>query len=381
VPQPIRLPTTIVTTENYYTAKLAFGAAADAAEVILDTGSAMLAVDGTAFDPVAGGCTTTRLIQQAQYLSGTVLGAVVTGRVTLGEGAGVGIANANIAVTYGGGGVFGKAGGIWGLAYTGLDAALRMPADTWAAKYDASEIGLGAPCDIAPLFDQLTAAGLLGRQFAFRIHRALPRQALENPTADPLNTGVFVAGGGYDCADLHKGPFSAIAIVHETYFNVNLLSVQVGQTPPIAVQPPPPGSSAASTAFIDSGMPNLMLAQSLFDAVLATLQGLNPSYADAVGRQAAAGEDQAALNLPAWPDLVFRFQADGGGVASVTVGPTAYWQEDAAGPGRAVVMLAGDGYRFGGQSVLGLPFFAGNYVVFDRSAPDGRGVVAVAAGA
>jgi hypothetical protein len=380
VPQSIRLPATILTTGDYYTAKLGFGSAGAVAEVILDTGSAMLAVDGTAFDPVAGGCTMTTLMQQAQYLSGTSLCAVVTGAVTLGDGALVQIPDANIGVTYGGGGVFGSAAGIWGLAYQGLDAALQMPADTWAAKYDASEISLGAPRDIAPLFDQLTAAGLLGRQFAFRINRVLPRQALADPAADPLNTGLFVAGGGLECDDLRSGPFSMIAVVHETYYNVNLLSVQVGQAPPIAVQPPPAGSSAVSTAFVDSGMPNLMLAQTLFDAVMAALQALNPSYAAAVARKATGGEDQAALNLAAWPDLVFSFQADGGGVTSVTVGSTAYWQEDAAGPGRAVVMLSGDGYRFGGQSILGLPFFAGNYVVFDRSAPDGRGVVAVAPG-
>ncbi len=350
------------------------------AEVILDTGSAVLAVDGTVFDPVAGGCATTTLMQQAQYLSGTVLCAVVNGPVTLGEGAPISIPNANIGVSYGGGGVFGGAGGIWGLAYQGLDAALRMPADTWASKYDASETGLGAPSDIVPLFDQLATAGLLGRQFAFRIDRAMPRRALANPADDPINTGVFVAGGGLECDDLRGGPFSTIAVAHETYFNVNLLSVQVGQAAPIPAPPPPPGSSAASTAFIDSGMPNLMLAQTLFNAVLASLRALNSNFADTVARQAAGGEDQTALNLAAWPNLIFSFQADGGGIASVTVGPTAYWQEDAAGPGRAVVMLAGDGYRFGGQSILGLPFFAGKYVVFDRSAPDSHGVVAVAMG-
>jgi Eukaryotic aspartyl protease len=381
MPQSIRLPATILTTGSYYTARLGFGAAGVTAELILDTGSAVLAVDGAAFDPVAGGCTTTTLMQQAQYLSGTSLCAVVTGAVTLGDGAPVQIQDANIGVTYGGAGVFGSAGGVWGLAYQGLDAALQMPADTWASKYDASEISLGSPRDIAPLFDQLTAEGLLGRQFAFRINRAMPRQALADPATDPLNAGLFVAGGGMECDDLHSGPFSAIAVVHETYYNVNLLSVQVGDAPPIAVQPPPAGSSAASTAFVDSGMPNLMLDQGLFNAVAAALQAVNPSYAAAVARQAAGGEDQAVLNLAAWPQLVFNFQAADGGVTSVTVGPTAYWQEDAAGPGRAVVMLVGDGYRFGGQSVLGLPFFAGNYVVFDRTALDGRGAVAVAPGA
>jgi len=378
--QSIRLLTTILTTGSYYTAKLMLGAAGTVADVILDTGSAMLAVDGAAFDPVAGGCATTTLMQQAQYLSGTSLCAVVTGAVTLGDAAPVRLANANIGVTYGAGGVFGAAAGIWGLAFEGLDAALQMPADTWQAKYDASQIGLGVARDISPLFDQLTAAGLLGRQFAFRIDRVLPRLALADPAADPLNTGVFVAGGGMECDDLRSGPFSSIAVVHETYYNVNLLSVQVGQEPPIAVQPPPAGSNAVSSAFVDSGMPNLLLDQTLYAAVIAAFRAVDPAYAAALMRQAQDGEDQAALNLAAWPDLVLGFQADGGGIASVTIAPTAYWQEDAPAPGRAVTMLAGDGHRFGGQSILGLPFFAGNYVVFDRSTPSGRGVVAVARG-
>lgn len=381
MPASVRMPTTLLVTGGYYTAELAFGAAGLSAPVILDTGSSMLALDGAIFDPVGAGCKTTTLMQQAQYLSGTSLCAVVTGAVTLGDGTAVQIPDANIGVTYGGAGVFGGASGVWGLAYRELDAALQMPADTWAAKYDASEIRLGAARDIAPLFDQLTTAGLLGRQFAFRLNRALPRLALADPAADPLNTGVFVAGGGLECDDLHSGPFSALAVVHESYFNVDLLSIQVGQSAPIQVQPPPPGSKAPSTAFIDSGMPNLMLSQNLFKTVIAALRGIDPVYADAVERQAAGGEDQAALNLARWPDLLFGFRAHDGGSASVSVGAKAYWQEDAAGPGRAVCMLAGDGYRFGGQSVLGLPFFAGNYVVFDRSSADGRGTVAVAFGA
>jgi hypothetical protein len=379
--QSVRLLTTILVTGDCHTAKLQLGSAGAVTDVVLDTGSAILAIDGAVFDPVAGGCTTTRLLQQAQYSSVAALCAVVNGAVALGDGAPIQLAGANIGVTYGDAGVFGRAGGIWGLAYQALAGALLMPVDTWQAKYHTSDIGLGTASDLSPLFDQLSAAGLTGLQFAFRINRAMPSLAQADPSADPSNAGLFVAGGGMECDDLHNGPFASIAVVHEHYYNVNLISVQVGQQPPVAVQPPPAGSNAISTAYPDSGMTKLKLDQTLFDGIVAALQAIDPDFAAAVMRQDPAGEDQAALNLPAWPDLVFTFEADGGGVTSMTIPPAAYWQEDAAGPGRAVVMMVGDEYYYGGQSILGLPFFVGNYVVFDRSAPNGRGVVAVAPGA
>jgi hypothetical protein len=375
----VRVPTTILTTGESYTARLGFGANRVQASVILDTGSATLAVDGAVFDPVAGGCATTRLMQQVNYLSTTLTCAVVNGAVSLGDAPPMTLAGANIGVAYAGG-LFGGAQGIWGLAYQALDGALRMPGDTWQTKYQASQTGLGTACDIAPLFDQFAAAGLLGQQFAFRIHRAAPCRAMADPTADPLNTGVFVAGGGLECDDLYTGSFSAIAVVHPKYYNVSLLSAQVGAQPPITVQQPPAGSNAISTAVIDSGTPTLILDQGLHDDIIAAFGVIDPDYAAALQRQDPAGEDQAALDLAAWPNLVLTFAADGGGVASVTLPPTAYWQTDAQ-PGRAVAMLTGDGYGLGGQSTLGLPFFAGQYVVFDRSGPSGRGVVSVARGA
>jgi hypothetical protein len=375
--QSIRLPTTILSAHGYHTARILLGDGLAAADVVLDTGSGMLLVKGAALDPVASGCTTTSLLQQAQYASGdSAVCAVVTGAVALGDGASIELAAANIGVVYEGKPDLGTAAGIWGLAYPAKDTALRMPADTWLTKYASTDLGAGAPSQITPLFDQLIAAGLSAPKFAFRLNRALQRQATADPASDPLNAGLFVVGGGMECADLHNGPFSPIAVTHETFYNVNLLSVQVGLAAPIPVQSPF-SSTAVSTAFVDSGMQNLQLDQSLFEAVVTALRALNPAFANALDQSGPGGADQQALNLTAWPDLVFTFEAADGGETSVTIPPTAYWQEDAAGKGRAVPMLTGDQGLFGGQSVLGLPLFVGKYVVFDRSVP-GKGVVAVA---
>jgi hypothetical protein len=41
-------------------------------------------------------------------------------------------------------------------------------------------------------------------------------------------------------------------------------------------------------------------------------------------------------------------------------------------------MITGDGGSLAGQSILGLPLFAGHFVVFDRTASNGHGVISFA---
>jgi hypothetical protein len=59
----------------------------------------------------------------------------------------------------------------------------------------------------------------------------------------------------------------------------------------------------------------------------------------------------------------------------VAVAPSDYWQFDAAGKGNALAVISGDNGRMGGQSILGLPIFSNNYVVFDRTQSNGQGVI------
>ena len=40
--------------------------------------------------------------------------------------------------------------------------------------------------------------------FAFYTLRSIPSMASANPAADPLNSGIFVLGGGLDQADLYR---------------------------------------------------------------------------------------------------------------------------------------------------------------------------------
>jgi hypothetical protein len=57
------------------------------------------------------------------------------------------------------------------------------------------------------------------------------------------------------------------------------------------------------------------------------------------------------------------------------VQPQDYWQFDGYGAGTATAGLTSGGAPFPGQSILGLPIFAGRYVVFDRTGGTGRSVI------
>jgi hypothetical protein len=223
----------------------------------------------------------------------------------------------------------------------------------------------------------LTDAGLIGRKFAFSVRRSLMSAAQDDPTADPLNSGVFILGGGEECNDLYVGDFTDIAVLHEQHYSVDLLSVQVGDLAPIAVQPVGPDSNAPSNAFIDSGTPNLLLDQDLYDQMMAAFGAIDSSFADALKQFPFGGEgcDQTRIDLRKWPSLKLGFQGSDGSASTLTLEAENYWQFDAAGKGLSLAMIAGDSGMMGGQSILGLPIFSGNYVVFDRTNGDSAGVI------
>jgi hypothetical protein len=383
MPEPVRLPISNVLTGGTYTAPLVVGAGAVRLNMLLDTGSSTLAVDGGYYDPGSDGdAQTTRYLQATHYGSTSFAGAVVRTNVTLAPGGGapsVTLAGVNLAVTYGGRRQsFNQAQGIFGLAYQALNNAYLMPADTWQNQYDADQVNLGQEADLAPYFDQLTQAGLIGNQFAFLVKRAMASAALDDASADSLNQGIFVLGGGADCTDLYAGEFVPVAVVHEQYYNTNLLSVQVGSQPAINVAPVAPGRAAASNSIVDSGTNTLLLDQDLYDRIIAAFKAIRSDFAHALTDYAVnRGQtcDQAALVLADWPELLFGLQGRDRGTVVLSVAPADYWQFDAGTKGQAAAVLCGDGGMLGGQSILGLPLFCSRFVVFDRSASSGHGAI------
>ncbi len=371
----IRIPVTNQVMGNNFTLKLAIGPGAVPADVMLDTGSSMLTVDGSLFDAAA--VTTTQLLQTAQFSSGTLMASVVNTAIGLsadGAPAAITVPKANLAAVYDiQPGLFGRADGILGLAYPPLNQAYQMPANTWDTHYKASQLSLGtAAPNLAPYVNQAVSAGLITDSFAFSIRRSA---ASEGPNADVLNTGVFVLGDGTTCKDLYSGAFTSVAVVHDTYYSTNLISIQVGQRT-IPVPPVAAGSTMASNAVVDSGNSSLMLDPDVYRQVIAAFNAINPIFGTAL--TSSASYDQTALQLAAWPPLRFVMQGANGAPATIAVAPQDYWQFDSDGPGKATTGLAGTSPH-PNQSILGLPLMTGYFVVFDRTAGNGLGTINFAA--
>lgn len=366
MPNSCRLPITCATTGDNYVAEVQIGSAAVPASLIVDTGSSATAVNASLYDPSQDAqAVTGELAQNLTYLSGTMLGAVVQTSLTAAppSGAPTTFPGTNVAVNYApGANCFGAAQGILGLAYKPGDAAFTMPGNSWQNKYPKGQFPASSDQLLDPFLDQAAAAGALERAFAIAVKRSLASQA--DPRA---NSGILVLGAdAADCADLYQAPLAFTAIIAGNHYNTSLVTVQVGGQPAIPVPTPPSWSSAVSNSMIDSGTSSLTLAQTLYTQVLASFNAVNPAYGTLLQSNAAnsgANCDQTLIDLASWPSLTFALQ----GGAAVTVAPGDYWQFDAAGAGRAIAAMCGDGGQLGGLSILGLPLFAGNFVLFDRT--------------
>jgi hypothetical protein len=247
-----------------------------------------------------------------------------------------------------------------------------MPGNTWDNQYTPAQLGVGQSAGtILPFIDQLVASGEVVDKFAFAVQRSIASQAADEVAAATMNTGVFVIGDGEECTDLYVGDFVSVSVVREAYYNTSLVAVEVGNQA-IQVPPVPEGSQAVSNSFLDSGSSGLMLDPSLYQGVISLFNAINPAFGRALQ---TTGQDQTQLDLAVWPTLRFVLLGTGGAQVSLAVAPKDYWQFDSYGAGTATTRLISGGAPYPGQSILGLPLFAGHYVVFDRTGGPGKNVI------
>ena len=243
---------------------------------------------------------------------------------------------------------------------------------------------------LRPAFTALEEEGVVRNRFALAIGRAVAHVTLEKPSlaaleADPLNRGALVLGGGAEQQHLYRGGFQDIRIVHDLYYNANLRTLRVGSGDPIPVPPLDASRVAAmgSNALLDTGCSFLVLEAGTHAAVMGAFAAADPRLPDLVeqSRRAFAnggGLEQHAVHALDWPDLHFGFEAPDGATTEVRVPASQYWPRNALKPGNTLCLLAPALAGFGGQSILGLPLFAGRYAVFDRGGAGGTGVVRLA---
>jgi len=405
-PRTLRVPITNIHSGNDYTARILVGSQQVAANVILDTGSSTLAVVPSVYkaseDTDMG---PSSLAQRVKYGTGEWLGPVIKTSLMLGDPAGerASLKRAPIAITVSKSkDDFTGVDGILGLAYRSLNAAVDLrrhltkqkvrPPVTYPWPFEAGDFAtrwkhfakLVAARDafhasVEPYFTELASQGLAMNKFAFYTLRSWVRMASRQPAAvarDPHNHGYFVLGGGEEQKNLYSGSFKTVAVVHDVYYNTDLLAVQVDGCPAIKA-----GrlqgqfrAGSISNSIIDSGTNVLVLANDVCQGVIESLAKLNPRFIRLIQQAGQGSVPSSAVKLTEWPRLNFFLKGSDGKPVKLTCLPENYWQDQHPAPGRSVFQIRPAGNPVN-QSILGLPLMNNYYTVFDRSLGAGQGVI------
>lgn len=373
MPKIVRVPITNFYMDGDYTGRILVGPRKQPMNVILDTGSSALALDGHKYQPdTAGGDQTTKLAQFDSYGDNSSwTGAVIKTSISVGDGAStVASEGMNAAVAYDqSADMFRSADGILGLAYAALDDAFEMAADTWANHYTGTEVRQGTKTTIVPYLTQLADQDIVSDKISFYTQRSFINNG-NGGAADPLNQGWMIIGGGEESTDLYTGPFQTAKVLTDEWYNTNLKEVIVGKTQTIPVRTRG-ASGMPSNSIVDSGTNSLNLGPQLWKAILSKFSSsqqvlLNASISE--GRIVS----MTNLDLTTWPDIIFVLQGDTTDV-SLLVSASDYWQINApkAGAAMAAITVADQD----GLTILGLPLMNGYFTIFDGEADRGKGVI------
>ena len=376
MPNTIRVPISNIPMDGDYTGMIYVGSQKKPANVLLDTGSSTLALDGNHYDPTKDSdAKLTNMAQEVGYADrSSWVGGLVLTDIALGHGSQmISLPKVHTAVSYHATkNMFGNADGILGLAYTRLNNVFIMPDVTLPPHFTYNQIQEGKVAYVKPYFTQLEEAGVVANKFAFYTLRSMVSHARDDLASDPLNNGYMILGGGEENTDLYTGTFQSARVVHDDFYNTNLKAVIVGNSDPIEVPPPTKNSGNASNSIVDSGTQALVIDQKLFNAILVRFSHDKPEHAHAIRIGEVA---MTSLNLANWPTLTFVMEGDAGNDIRLALTPDTYWQLNAPESGRASAMIEGDGGSGQGQSILGLPLINNYFTIFDRAVDQGLGAV------
>lgn len=369
-----RIPITNYLVGGDYTGRVLVGPEKKPMNVLLDTGSSALALDGHKYKPnVAGGDKVTDLAQTAVYGDNSSwTGALINTVVAAGDGThAVSIQDANVSIAYEESrDMFRGCDGILGLAYAPLDDAYAMPGPTWPKKYNAAQVQSGRRGEVKPYLTQLADEGVVYEKVSFLTRRSFARMGAGGMD-DPVNQGWMIIGGGEEATDLYTGEFSSVKVLADEWYNTNLKAIVVGNEAPIEI--PARGlKGMPSNSIVDSGTNSLNLGPQLLNAMFQkfALDQQQLLKAAVLHDRLIAADD---LRPNEWPKLTFVMQAASGQAGvKLTVAPSEYWQIDAYKVGAALpaITVGEEGF-----AILGLPLMNGYFTVFDGVADNHRGVI------
>ena len=388
MPPVLRIPITNVYAEGDYTAQIKIGSAGRPANVLLDTGSSTLAINSAAYDLTSdSSMKPTQYAQDIVYDTGSWTGPVVTTDIAVSSGGQTLSINTYLAVTadYEPGN-FGNADGVIGLAFNDLNQAYDLSSylteinlsETypWPFKIQGSRVAIKQfqkflnrlpKNDLTPYFSAMTQQNndISRSIFAFYTHRSSISMGVGDPPSDPLNKGLFILGGGPGETDLYSGDFVDVEVVHDMWYNTNLLGIQVGGgTPTDAKQlDMQHAKTNVSNSIIDSGAAAIMLAPDVYDAIMSSLRNISQAMYDTAQEAQEHAVDAARVERYNWPDITFLLADKNNQPVPLTCPATSYWQRDTPKAGQAIFQIFNSN---GVQSILGLPLLNNYYTVFDR---------------
>ncbi len=410
------IPISMAYAEGGYTAVVAVGCPEVRLNLLLDTGSSALAVRQSCYQPEQDQeVQLSADIQLMSYGAGGWAGSLVSTQLAVGYSSGQQLAaRAELAVivdepSHN----FYQADGIWGLAYAELDSVYQAeqflqqhqvsPALSW--PWPEQVLSSGAALDtlrqqlqncprrtVQPLFGALQQQNALKNSFALLTRRAVYHHYGSTATSeadklDPLNQGLLVLGNAELCTDLYQEPLQSISLVHDKYYNTELLSIQLEGFAAFAVPALAEQDVAAygSNSIFDCGSSFLILEQSCYQYLIQSFCSFNPLFAEQItkaldARNNMQGLPMEQLQLSDWPDILLTLRGSDCHQSDVIlrVKSCEYWQINAPVQGQAMFLLASQLAGWASQSILGLPVMNNKYCIFDRAADNGMGVIKVA---
>ncbi|MBU1618072.1 MAG: A1 family peptidase [Gammaproteobacteria bacterium] len=409
------LPISMAYAEGGYTAAVAVGSPEVRVNLLLDTGSSALAVRQSCYQPAQDQQVQLSAdIQLMSYGAGGWAGSLVSTQLAVGHSSDQQLAaKAELTVivdepSHN----FYQADGIWGLAYAELDSVYQAeqflqqhqvsPALSWpwpellrsSASLDTLRQQL-ENCPrrtVQPLFDALQQQNALKNSFALLTRRAVYHHSGNTATSeadklDPLNQGLLVLGDAELCTDLYEEPLQSISLVHDKYYNTELLSIQLEGFAAFAVPALAPQDQAAygSNSIFDSGSSFLILEQSCYQYLIQSFCSVNPLFGEQINKALDARNNMQGLpleqlQLSDWPDILLTLRGSDCHQSDVILRlkSSEYWQLNAPTEGLAMFLLASQLAGWASQSILGLPVMNNKYCIFDRAADNGMGVIKVA---
>jgi len=406
----LKLPITNVYSKSDYTVTLFIGSEQTPVNLLIDSGSSTLAIAEKNYQAKNDTyLVPTTVAQEVIYGLGGWNGPLVNTSISIGENQKITLQSSHIALVEDNHQwqTFGDTDGILGLAYHHLNKSFDLasyfekekltPALTYPwiftddHQHNSNQLRAFKKFlwqypehDVKPYFTELEEKGLVANKFAFyskrsSVHVATNKNSISNTAKqeqllqDPLNHGYLILGGGEEFNELYQGKFKEVPVLHDVYYNVELDSVTVANSPTFIAAPLDKKhlKGYQSNAIIDTGSSVLVLTADIYQYVIEAFGKNNSKFEQLLApfndidaqHKGISGEN---LNLNEWPDIIFTFKTNKG-VENLTCSPETYWQLNFPEYGKACFKIISQLPHWPNQSILGLPLINNYYVVFDRA--------------